>query len=220
MKKRPAREISVFNLSMLDVIFSALGAVLILFIIKLEYTSTVEAKLNKTQKGLANANEQIDDMVRSVEDQSKQIKKLEQELSQNKEQAEKLAQINDELEKKVKKLKRRGRGMSMGMCQVNAPGEVRLTFYDHGSIDGDRVKLEWNEDILHSNLELGDLPGRTFVVQVEEEDNYLNITALNEGSSPPNTDTIVVAPCKNGRPQSFKWEMNTGDKQFLSIEGI
>ncbi|GMV40807.1 MAG: hypothetical protein AMXMBFR64_25230 [Myxococcales bacterium] len=33
MKRRPAREISVFNLSMLDVICSALGAVLILYLI-------------------------------------------------------------------------------------------------------------------------------------------------------------------------------------------
>ena len=42
MKTRPAREISIFNLSMLDVICSALGAFVILFIVGLQNTEQIQ----------------------------------------------------------------------------------------------------------------------------------------------------------------------------------
>ena len=108
--------------------------------------------------------------------------------------------------------------MSMGLCKVPM-GDITLRFYDHGSVDGDRVKLEWNGDLLRKDLLLDGEPGTTITVTVDEEDNFLNITALNEGSSPPNTDTIVVTPCRDGRSESFMWNMKTGQVQFLTIEG-
>ena len=202
MKKKQSREISIFNLSMLDVIFSALGAILILFMITIEHTSKTEADIEKAHEALKKANMDIDDLTATLE-------KLAQ-----------LDQENEELKKKIKKLKRRARGVSMGMCRVPIGTEVNLNFFDHGQVDGDRVALMWNGEQIETDLNLPGPPGVNRKVIVDDVDNVLDITALNEGFVSPNTDKIVVTPCINGQPRDFEWEMSTQEVRSLSIEGL
>ena len=52
---------------MLDVIFSALGAILILFMITIEYTSKTEAQNKKTQEALKKANVTVDELSKELE---------------------------------------------------------------------------------------------------------------------------------------------------------
>ena len=57
MRKRPSREISIFNLSMLDVICSALGAFVILFILFSQNSSALQAKADELQSQVVKCEE-------------------------------------------------------------------------------------------------------------------------------------------------------------------
>lgn len=239
MKKRPAREISVFNLSMLDVIFSALGAVLILLIMLIEYNSRLETDLERTQQELERANNEIADMSRTIEEQTEKIEEIEEkirqrneelrqqkeenartkeELKRNKELAEDLEEANKKLKKKIKK--NRGRGAFMGQCRVPLNTRVTFVFFDHGGIDDDRVRISFNQSILFANLSLPGPPGKVAAQTITEDANYLYVKALSEGNDPPNTATVIIKPCINGAEESFKWELTTGQEAYLTIEGI
>jgi Skp family chaperone for outer membrane proteins len=209
VKRRTSREISVFNLSMLDVIFSALGAILILYILVIENTSKAEEQAKQAQS--------------QVQMQTQKIKRMQDDFERlAKKYAKEIGKLSKELQDALKKLKRkarRGKGMSMGMCQVKV-ATVRLSFWDHGQEDRDRVKLKWNEKILRRNMELFSQHRKKglFTVNVDVGSNYLIVNALTQGDVGDNTATIKVTPCRDGKPQDFVWDMKTGETRNLSID--
>ena len=108
----------------------------------------------------------------------------------------------------------------MGICRVPVGTKVTLTMWDHGQVDGDRVALKWNGNALDGNLRLPGPPGVNRSVMVDDVDNFLDITAINEGSISPNTDMIRVSPCRDGKAQNFEWKMKRNEVRTLSIEGL
>ena len=166
---------------MLDVICSALGAVLILLI------------LSTMAEQDAQAQAQAKD--------------------------EQLEQLQRDLMKAQKKLKeaRRPGGVAVGMCHTKA-AKVEVALFDHGGADNDRVDISLNNQDFKKNVVLPDkrTPER-FAIPLENGPNYLGATALNMGTGPPNTATVIITPCKDGNPEHFTWNMQTGQKRHISI---
>jgi hypothetical protein len=61
MKRRPSRDINIFNLSMLDVICSGMGAFLILFILASQATSDAQTQSSELQEQLDRCRQELKD---------------------------------------------------------------------------------------------------------------------------------------------------------------
>lgn len=166
---------------MLDVICSALGAVLILFILSQQAEQSAQAELARKDE---------------------QIERMQRELM--------------EAQKKLREQRNPG-GLAVGMCTTST-AQVSAKLFDHGGVDDDRVDLSLNNASLRDDVSL---PGREapliLTLDLEPGPNYLGAQALNEGSHPPNTATVVIDPCIDGKPEHFRWDMKTGQKRHISI---
>lgn len=203
MKQRPSREISVFNMSMLDVICSALGAILILFILAQHRESNAREEARRKDK-------QLEALQRSVID-------AQQQAARERLQAEQARQAADTANKMLAELERMPRAMAIGMCETSA-ATVTAVVFDHSAADGDRVDLTWNNAPLRDNLTLPDKASAVrFDLSLEAGSNYLAAKALNVGDSSPNTATVEISPCRDGQPEEFKWDMQTGEQRHISI---
>ncbi|MFN8436062.1 MAG: hypothetical protein U0V72_00375 [Cytophagales bacterium] len=76
--------------------------------------------------------------------------------------------------------------------QVNS-STVTLQFRDYSSIDGDIIAVYLNGTLVKDNMLLdGSFSSNTYVIQVSPGSNQLQVIALNEGSSSPNTCEVLV----------------------------
>jgi len=75
--------------------------------------------------------------------------------------------------------------------------EIRLSFRDKGLVDGDRIRLIVNDQILVNDYVLTD---RSFgvTVKLNQGENTALITALNEGTDPPNSAEIQISHVVSG----------------------
>lgn len=94
---------------------------------------------------------------------------------------------------------------------------TELVLYDYGSeIDGDRIQLSVNGDIV---LEDHTLTEDGYVVQLDLEHgaNKVVITALNEGSTSPNTVAISISNVSAGQSDQISSELETHQKESFII---
>lgn len=72
---------------------------------------------------------------------------------------------------------------------------LSITLYDNGSADGDIVKISVNgqSPVGLDSVQLTNI-GQTFYISLEPGINIVGVTALNDGSSAPNTATLVIEP--------------------------
>jgi hypothetical protein len=69
---------------------------------------------------------------------------------------------------------------------------VRIRVYDSGYIDGDEVRIKYNNTTLVSKYILSK-EGKEFLLEINPSiENYLEISTLNEGKSAPNTATLDI----------------------------
>ena len=120
MKRKRSSDINIFNMSMLDVIFSALGAILILFLIVVvelensyddndELVSIIEnqsAKLDQTQKELKETADSLEEVAEKLRRQKQETEDLKDEAERLRKRANDIENKNKELNKKVEDLKR------------------------------------------------------------------------------------------------------------------
>ena len=72
-------------------------------------------------------------------------------------------------------------------------GDVKLQFYDNGTIDGDSITVKVNKQVVLSHEKLGKDPVTTVVkVSLETPVVVVEMMAENEGSIPPNTALLIV----------------------------
>ncbi len=93
---------------------------------------------------------------------------------------------------------------------------VRLETRDHSYIDGDRIKVFLNEQVVSTNI---GLKGNYFVIYLTLEPGYnrIDFMALNQGLSGPNTAEFKVYD-QNGTLISDKeWNLATGQTATLGI---
>ncbi|MBB3995860.1 hypothetical protein GGR95_003524 [Sulfitobacter undariae] len=96
---------------------------------------------------------------------------------------------------------------------------LRFELIDHGSEDGDRVRLRVRDSsgqVMDESKTLRNA-GTGFSPAVRAGSISISIEALNEGSSGPNTGTIVVHSKVTKGPSSQQYNLKTGDTGTLMV---
>lgn len=95
---------------------------------------------------------------------------------------------------------------------------VDLFFRDHEFVDGDKVRIMVNDEIIYSSLTLTGR-FRPILLKLQEGMNKIDIIALNQGSSGPNTAEFKLLDDKGRVLKSDEWNLTTGTKgTFIVIK--
>ncbi len=93
---------------------------------------------------------------------------------------------------------------------------IGIVARDHEYVDGDRVKIYVNGQVVEYNLLLsGSFKGIN--VDLMEGFNRLDFEALNQGSSGPNTAQVVVTDEAGKVLHNNRWNLSTGSKASLIV---
>lgn len=93
---------------------------------------------------------------------------------------------------------------------------VGIVCRDHEYVDGDRVKIYANEEVIDPNILLtGSFKGVNLTL--DKGFNRLDFEALNQGTSGPNTAQVDVYDDMGKLIYSNKWLLSTGSKASLII---
>ena len=103
-----------------------------------------------------------------------------------------------------------GSGSSGGFSDVTvSQRNIRITMYDHGAVDGDEVRITLNGRTIVSKHSLVGPPGTTWSITLNNGSNTIQVTALSEGYSSPNTATLVLSNVTQGKStQTYRIDKN------------
>ncbi|MEO9512492.1 MAG: hypothetical protein ABJN84_09540 [Flavobacteriaceae bacterium] len=87
---------------------------------------------------------------------------------------------------------------------------------DHEYVDGDRVKIYLNGEVVEANILLSN-SFKGVNIDLIEGFNRLDFEALNQGSSGPNTAQVVIADEKGEIIHNNRWNLSTGSKASLIV---
>lgn len=93
---------------------------------------------------------------------------------------------------------------------------VSIACRDHEAPDGDVVRIWLNDKIVVDAILL-DVDFKEIYLDLEEGINKIEIEALNQGESGPNTAQFVIYDQKKGMITTNKWNLTTGVKAKLII---
>ncbi|TCK69281.1 hypothetical protein DFQ05_0801 [Winogradskyella wandonensis] len=93
---------------------------------------------------------------------------------------------------------------------------VNIVCRDHQYPDGDRVSVSVNDEIVYPNVLLTS-QYRRLKINLTEGINVINIKALNQGDSGPNTAEFVVYDDKGTVVSSKEWNLLTGVKAIITF---
>lgn len=93
---------------------------------------------------------------------------------------------------------------------------VRIEVRDHSLIDGDRIRIYVNEELTNSNVALKGLYHVIFI-DLNKGYNRIDVEALNEGFSGPNTAEIRVFDDNGDLMTEKNWNIRTGQKATLGV---
>jgi hypothetical protein len=93
---------------------------------------------------------------------------------------------------------------------------VTISVRDHSAIDGDKIDLYVNGSKVLSNYTLTSSP-HGVAVTLNSGDNKVKVTALNEGSSPPNTVEVRVSNVVRGSAVQISTGLSTGQSESFNI---
>lgn len=94
--------------------------------------------------------------------------------------------------------------------------DITISVRDHASIDGDRIDLFVNGAKVLSNYTLTSSPYGV-AVTLNSGENTVMVTALNEGSSSPNTVAVSVNHVVSGNPVQVSSGLSTGQSESFKI---
>jgi len=93
---------------------------------------------------------------------------------------------------------------------------VNVLYRDHEYVDGDRIRVFVNGDMVQSNIYLvSSFNG--FTLMLDSGINRIEFQALNQGSSGPNTAEFRVFDENEVLISSNKWNLTTGGKASIVI---
>ncbi|WP_420603916.1 hypothetical protein [Flagellimonas sp.] len=93
---------------------------------------------------------------------------------------------------------------------------VGIVCRDHEYVDGDRVKIYLNGEVIEHNMLLsGTFKGVN--IDLIQGFNRLDFEALNQGSAGPNTAQVVIADDKGNIIHNNRWNLSTGSKASLIV---
>jgi len=93
---------------------------------------------------------------------------------------------------------------------------VGIVARDHEYVDGDRIKIYLNGEVVEHNLLL-DGTFKGINIDLVQGFNRIEFEALNQGSSGPNTAQVVVVGEKGEVIHDNRWNLSTGSKASLII---
>jgi len=104
---------------------------------------------------------------------------------------------------------------SLGTLQSTSKS-IRIEVRDHSLVDGDRIKIYVNEHLINSNIMLSGL-SRIINVNLVKGYNRIDIEAINEGYSGPNTAELRVFDENGALISSQEWNILTGQRATLGV---
>ncbi len=108
-----------------------------------------------------------------------------------------------------------GRDQFLGDFKTKA-SYVNVVYRDHEYVDGDRIRVFVNEDIVQSDITL-DANFRGFDLTLEPGFNKIEFQALNQGDSGPNTAELHVYDDNGVLISAYQWNLLTGNKASVII---
>jgi len=98
--------------------------------------------------------------------------------------------------------------LELGKLETNTK-RIRIECRDHSYVDGDRVKLYVNEVVIRSSITL---QAGYYAIDIDLLDGYnrIDIQALNQGSSGPNTAEFKVYDGHGNLLADQEWNILTG----------
>jgi len=202
-------------MSMLDVLASALGAFLILFLLMAQRAQQAQEDARAKDEHIAHLQERLQAAQSAYAAAIDALDKTQAALDGAQRDLSQARVLADQAKALAKQLDALGKGMAIGMCEVDARS-VSVSVVDDIQPDGDVIELKLDERVLAASLELVGTPD-TRDVPLDRGTSYLIVTALSTGTSGPNTAAVTLSPCRDGQPQTFKWHMKRGEKRHLSI---
>ena len=108
-----------------------------------------------------------------------------------------------------------GRDQYLGELRTGSLN-VTIMYRDHEYVDGDRVRIYVNGDIVKSSVSLSaGFNGFTFLLQPGF--NKVEFQALNQGSSGPNTAELRIFNDEGDVISANQWNLTTGRKAMITI---
>ena len=104
---------------------------------------------------------------------------------------------------------------SLGTLQSTSKS-MRIEVRDHSLVDGDRIKVYINEQMINSNVMLNGLY-HIIYIDLNKGYNRIDIEAINEGYSGPNTAELKVFDEEGYLLSSQEWNIRTGQRATLGI---
>ena len=95
-------------------------------------------------------------------------------------------------------------------------GFVNVVYRDHQSVDGDRIRVYVNDDIVQSDISL-DASFRGFDLTLTPGENIIEFQALNQGESGPNTAELHVYDENGTLISKNEWNLLTGRKATIIV---
>lgn len=103
-----------------------------------------------------------------------------------------------------------GKDMYLGDIKTNSK-YVTIQYRDHQYVDGDRIRIFVNGDMVVSNVMLeGSFRG--FNLPLQDGFNKIDFQALNQGSSGPNTALLQILDEVGNVLGTYEWNLLTGNK--------
>ncbi|WP_298540246.1 hypothetical protein [uncultured Aquimarina sp.] len=93
---------------------------------------------------------------------------------------------------------------------------VYLIYRDHQSVDGDLVRIFINDDVIKSNVYL-DAVFKGFKINLIKGFNKIDIQALNQGTSGPNTAEFQLHDDQGNIVTANEWNLTTGVKATIIV---
>lgn len=93
---------------------------------------------------------------------------------------------------------------------------VQLVYRDHGAVDGDVVRIFVNDDVVRANVLL-DAAFKGFEIDLVKGFNKIDIQALNQGQSGPNTAAFKLFDDMGKLIAFNEWNLATGFKATLIV---
>lgn len=108
-----------------------------------------------------------------------------------------------------------GKDMYLGDFKTTA-NVVSILYRDHEYVDGDRVRIFVNDDMVMANVRLeGHFQG--FDTPLQDGFNKIEFQALNQGTSGPNTAQLQIRDEAGNILASYEWNLLTGNKATAII---
>jgi len=108
-----------------------------------------------------------------------------------------------------------GRDQDLGDVKTGG-SYVNVVYRDHEYVDGDRIRVYVNDDVVQSDISL-DGTFRGFDLPLQPGMNRIDFQALNQGSSGPNTAELHVYDDKGVLISAREWNLLTGHKATILV---